>query len=166
MSRNANKVTVQINGADSLISLLERLPKLVVMAGGPMDRAVRKASTIVAARARQLAPDSSKTGSRDKQSKKTKAKWGSKIKRTIKTKLIKYEKSVLGIIGPKSPEGNAAHFMQEKPRRHVLWGKATMIKQFRIEKNWITKAFDDTKNQQMSAMEASLKADIDANMRS
>jgi hypothetical protein len=166
VSRQTNKVTVKIEGAESLISLLERLPKLVVMAGGPMDRAVRKASTIVAARARQVAPDSSKTGTRDKQSKKTKAKWPNKIKRTIKTKLIKYDKSVLGIIGPKSPEGNAAHFMQEKPRRHVLWGKATMIRQFRIERNWITKAFDETKEQQMSAMEASLKADIDANMRS
>lgn len=161
----ANKVTVSMSGEQGIIDMLTQLPALMVSSGGPMDRAVRKASNVVAARARQLAPDSKKTGSRDKQSKKTKAAWGGKLKRTIKTKLIKYERSSLGIIGPTSPEGNMAHFMQEKPRRHVLWNKTTAIAMFRIERNWITKAFDDTKSQQLAAMEASLRQDIDANMR-
>lgn len=138
---------------------------LVVAAGGPLDRAVRKAANVVAVRARQLAPDGDKSGSRAKQSKKTRAKWGGKLKRTIRVKLLKYDRASWAVVGPKSPEGNMAHFMQEKPRRHVLWGKTTSVQKYRIERNWITRAFDETKAQQLSAMEASLKKDIDANMR-
>ena len=145
--------------------MLGRLPKLVVSEGGPLDRAVKAACNLIAKRARQLAPDSRKTGTKEFQSAKTKAKWPVRLKTTIRTKVIKYPNGAWGIVGPKSPEGNAAHFMQEKPRRHVLWGKATAIKKYRIERNWITQAFDETKSEQLSAVEASLKRDIDENMR-
>ena len=161
----ANKVTLDIRGEESVLALLAQLPVLVVAEGGPLDKAVRKASNIVATRARQLAPNSDKSGSRKKQSRSAKAKWPEKLRRTIKTKLIKYPKATWSVVGPKSPQGNMAHFMQEKPRRLVLWGQATMVKKFRIERNWITKAFDETKQQQLTAMETSLKTDIDANMR-
>lgn len=145
--------------------MLGRLPRLVVSEGGPLDRAVQAPCNIVAKRARQLAPDSRKTGTKNKQSAKTKGKWPVRLKTTIRSKVIRYPNGAWGIVGPKSPEGNSAHFMQEKPRRHVLWGKATLIKQYRIERNWITQAFDETKSEQLSAMEASLKRDIDDNMR-
>lgn len=162
----ANQVTVSVEGEERILSLLEQLPVLVRASGGPLDKAVKKAANIVAVKARQLAPDGEKgERTRDKQSKKTKAKWTGKLKRTIRVKLVKYERASWAIVGPKSPEGNMAHFNQEKPRRNVLWGKATAIKQIRIERNWITKAFDDTKQQQLTAMESSLKSDIDANMR-
>lgn len=161
----ANSVTFKVEGEQRVIDLLGKLPVLVAAAGGPLDRAVKKAANIVSVRARQLAPDGDKSGTRKKQSKKTKAKWGGKLKRTIRVKLLKYERSSWAVVGPKSPEGNMAHFMQEKPRRLVLWGKATMVQKYRIERNWITRAFDETKSQQLSAMEASLKVDIDANMR-
>jgi hypothetical protein len=162
--RDSFKVTVDIRGEENILALLERLPKLVASEGGPLDRAVKAASNLIAKRARQLAPDGRKSGTRDKQSRKTKSKWPARLRSTIRSKIIKYPNGAWGVVGPKNPEGNAAHFMQEKPRRHVLWGKATLIKKFRIERNWITKAFDETKSEQLTAMETSLKQDIDANM--
>lgn len=158
----ANSATLRVEGSDKLDAMLAQLVMLVVAGGGPLDKAVRKAANIVTTRARQLAPDSAKTGSRDKQSKKSKQIWTGKLKRLIRSKVIKYERSSWAVVGPKSREGNMSHFQQEKPRRMVLWGKSTMVAQYRIERNWITQAFDETKNEQVAAMEASIKADIDA----
>jgi hypothetical protein len=165
----ANKITLKIEGEKEVLDLLARLPALVVSAGGPIDRAVTKASQIVAKRARQLAPDSRKNPNgnpRDKQSKKSRGIWGSKLNRKIKYKLIRYSSGAWSVVGAQSPDGNMAHFSQEKPRRMVLWGKATLIRQFRIERNWITKAFDETKAEQLAAIKASLVSDINANMKS
>jgi hypothetical protein len=163
------KVRVDVTGDAEVIALLERLPKLIVASGGPLDRAVTKASQVVAKRARQLAPDSKKnarSNPRDKQSKKSKQIWGSKLKTTIRYKIIRYDTGTWAVVGPRSPDGNASHFMQEKPRRHVLWGKTTAVSRFRIERNWITRAFDETKSEQLAAIRSSLKTDIDENMRS
>lgn len=160
----ANSATITFEGSDKLDQLLGQLPKLVLAAGGPIDRAVSKASKIVQQRAVELAPDSDKTGTRKGQSKKSKAIWTGKLKRLIRVKLVRYQNATWSVVGPKSQEGNMSHFQQVKPRRLVLWGKATMVKQFRLERNWITQAFDETKQQQLSAMEESIKADIDALM--
>ena len=138
---------------------------MMVSSSGPMDRAVQKAANIIAKRARSLATDSKKTGSRKKQSAKSKAIWTGKLRTLIRTKLLKHETNSFAIIGPKSPEGNMAHFMQEKPRKHVLWGNLKNIRQYRIERNWITQSLDETKSEQLAAMTESLKADIDENMR-
>lgn len=162
-------VKVELTGHESVLALLDRLPKLVVAAGGPTDKAVGAAAKSVARRAVTLAPDSRKNpkgDSRKKQSKKSKGIWTAKLKQTVRQKVIKYESGAWAIVGPKSPQGNMAHFMQEKPRVHVLWGKASAVKHFRDTRNWIVKAFDETKSEQLSAMEASLKNSIDENMRS
>lgn len=158
----ANSATLTLSGFDELEALLTQLPVLVVAAGGPTDRAVTKAAKIVQERAIQLVPDSDKTKSRDRQSKKTKQIWTGKLKRLIRTKLIRYENSIWAVVGPKSREGNMSHFQQEKPRRLVLWGKSTMVAQYRIERNRITQAFDETKDQQLSAMKDSIAADINS----
>lgn len=162
-------VKVEIKGDKEILDLLDRLPKLAVSAGGPIDRAVTRAAKIVARRARQLSPDSkknSKGNPRDKQSKKSKAGWPEKLKTTIRHRVIRYDTGTWAVVGPKNPEGNAAHFMQEKSRPHVLWGRASAIKRYRDERNWIIRSFDETKSEQLSAVKASLTADIDANMRS
>jgi hypothetical protein len=162
-------VKVELKGDQEILDLLDRLPKLVVAAGGPMDRAVTKAANIVSKHSKPKAPDSRKNPKgdpREKQSKKSKGIWKKKLNTTIRHRVIKYDTGVWAVVGPKNPEGNIAHFMQEKPRRMVLWGKATMIQKYRDDRNWITKSFDETKSEQLSAMKESLKADIDANMRS
>lgn len=162
-------VKVEVQGDAEILALLDRLPKLAVSAGGPIDRAVTRAAKIVAARARKLAPDSKKNpkgNPRDKQSKKSKGIWSKKLKTTVRHRVIKYDTGTWAVVGPKNPEGNAAHFMQEKPRAHVLFGKASAVQKYRDERNWIIKAFDETKSEQLAAVKASLTADIDANMRS
>lgn len=157
-------VKVELNGADELVKLFERMPSLVVGKNSILENAVFAAALIVAKKAKQLAPDSRsnpKGDPRKKQSKKSKGIWSHKLSNTVTQKTINYKSSSWAIVGPKSPEGNMAHFMQEKPRRLVLWGKATMIQQYRDDRQWITKAFDETKSQQMSAMESTLRSDLD-----
>lgn len=165
MTRLDSKAKVDATELEGLDQLLGRIPALIVATGGPLDRAVSKAGTVVAKRARQLAPDSKKTGSRNKQSEGTKKKWPNRLRTTIRTKVSRYEGVAVAIVGPKNPEGNAAHFMQEKPRKLVLWGRSTMIKPFRIARDWIVQAFDETKSDQEAAMRASLTEDIDKVMR-
>lgn len=154
-------MTVKIEGDDELMAILNKLPTIFVASGGPLDNAVRKAGGVVAKRARQIAPDSRQTGSRDKQSAKSKKDWPEKLNKTIRTKVVKYEQTAVAVVGPKAPEGNMAHFMQEKGRRLVLWGKSTLIALYRINQNWITKAVDETKEDQRREIATSLKADLD-----
>jgi hypothetical protein len=163
------EIKIDITGEKEVMDLLDRLPKLVVLSGGPMDRAVTAAAKIVAKRAKQLAPDSKKNpkgDSRKKQSKKSRAGWPKKLREQIRHRILKYDTGTWAVVGPKNPEGNMAHFMQEKPRRHVLWGSRTAVAQYKADETWIVKAFDETKSEQLSAVKTSLKADIDANMRS
>lgn len=159
------KVTFDPSTLGQIEGLLKRLPVLTVASGGPLDRAVGKAGKVVASRARQLAPNSNTTRSRRKQSKKSKAKWPVKLRTTIRSVVRRYPTTAIYVAGPKSPEGNAAHFMQERGRKHVLWNKATALQRLRIERNWITQAFDETRAQQEAAMVASLKKDIDEVVR-
>ncbi len=65
------KATINSTELQGLDQLLARIPTLVRATGGPLDRAVSKAGTVVKRRAVQLAPDSKDTGSREKQSAKS-----------------------------------------------------------------------------------------------
>ena len=164
----SNKVSLSIKGDKELEQLLAQLPILVVSSGGPTDKSMRKAGAIVRTRAKQLAPRSNKNpngNSRDKQSAKARRTWSRKLSETIRSKVVKYPTTSVAIVGPKSPEGNMANFMQEKPRRLVLWGKATMTKPYRIARNWITQAFDETKSQQDTAIRQVLRQEIDKHMK-
>lgn len=161
----ANAMDITINGDREVIALLERLPKLVVSAGGPADRAMTAATTVLQRRAISIAPDSQQTGSRKKQSKKSKKIWRHKLNQKIRKKILRRPDSVYGIVGPKSPEGNMAHFVNGKPRRLVLWGKATRVAMYRYERNWMLQAFDESRGEQLSAMRESLRREIDQQMR-
>jgi hypothetical protein len=165
MSRSSSKVTVTTSGDKQLDQLLAALPQLIVATGGPIDKAVSKAGTVVAKRARAIAPDSKKTKTKEKQSAKSKGIWTQQVRTLIRTVTRKYDTAAVAIVGPKNPEGNAAHFMQEKPRRLVLWGKTTRVALYRISRNWITQAFDETKEEQQAAMVSSLRDDLDRVMR-
>lgn len=161
----AVRVELDMRGDRELLNLLERLPKLVVAAGGPTDRAVRAGANVVAKRARQLAPSSKKTGTRRLQSLKSRKIWSETLREQIKVKLVKYPNSSYAVIGPKSPQGNMSYFVSGKERRHVLWGKATAVAMYRYKRNWMLQASDETKSQQLSAMRKSLTKDIDAQMK-
>ncbi len=159
----SNKGTLRIDGDGEIDALLAKLPVLVVSKGGPTDKAMRKAGAIVRTRARQIAPDSRKTGTRDKQSAKSKAIWQNKLKNNIKSKLVKYPTTSVAIVGA-TTDANQAHSMQEIPRKHVLWG-TSRTRQYRIARNWITKAADETKAQQDAAIGQALREEIDKHMK-
>lgn len=155
-----SEFNITIQGDAELDRLLAKIPFLVLAAGGPIDRAVGKAGTVIARRARQLAPSSKESGSVEKQSDKSKAKWPEELRKNIKSVVRRYDNSALVVIGAVDPDGNVAHFMRETPRRHVLWGKK-VGDPYRIARNWITRAFDETKESQHAAVVASLKSDVD-----
>lgn len=151
------KVQITTTGQRELEAFLERLPVLVRSQGGPQDTAIRAANQIVLKRARQLAPVSKKTGTEKKQSRKSREQWSQEVRRQLASKVKRYDLVTVGLVGAKHPYGNAAHFMQEKPRRHVLWGKASAIRGYRVMRNWIVQAFEETRSQQLAAIEVALR---------
>lgn len=162
MSRT--KATINSTELQGLDDLLGQIPTLIRATGGPLDRAVSKAGTVVKRRAVQLAPDSRDTGSREKQSAKSRKIWTRKLRTTITKKTVRFANIAIAIVGPKNPEGNAAHFKQEKPRKAKMWGR-DLGYTLRITRDWIVQAFDETKSEQNAAMQASLREDIDKVMR-
>lgn len=161
----ANELKVSISGEEKILALLDQLPALVAAQGGPVDRAITQAGDLIVVRAKELAPDSKLTGSRNKQSKKSREIWSKKLRNTIRKKIVKYPKTTVAIVGPKSPEGNMAHFMQEDVRRHVLWGNENNVRTYRIQRNWITQAFDETRSEQLKVIEDVLRDEIDKVVR-
>jgi hypothetical protein len=127
---------------------------------------VRAGGRIVTKRARQLAPRSSNTGSKDKWSKSmytgSESRSARKVSevplwKTVKQVVRKGRYSSLAVIGPEWPKGNKAHFnTSPSGRRQVLWGTHTgkIVPQIR---NWIVQAFDETRPQQLAAMKRKLK---------
>lgn len=162
----ANQMQITVNGDATVMALLDKLPKLLVSAGGPADRAMKAATTVLQQRAVSVAPDSRTTGSRKKQSKKSKAIWTGKLNQKIRKKIIRFQTGVFGLVGPKSPEGNMAHFVNGKSRLLVLWGKSTRVAKYRYERNWMLQAFDESRSGQLSAMRSVLIMEINQNMRS
>jgi hypothetical protein len=116
-------------------------------------------------RARSLVPQSRKTGSRKKQSKKSQAQWPETLLRQLRVKSKKYATASFAVVGPKSPEGNMANFVQGKPRRHVLWGKSSQVARYRYQRNWMLQASDESRSEMLAAMKASLISDIDKHMK-
>lgn len=162
--RQGSKVVLNSTELQGLDKLLESIPPLVRAEGGPLDRAVSKAGTVIKRRAVQLAPDSRETGSREKQTAAARRTWSKKLRTTITKKTVRFSNIALAIVGPRSPDGNMAHFMQEKKRNLVAWGRRTGWR-IGLVRDWIVQAFDETKGEQLSAMEQSLRDDIDKVMR-
>jgi hypothetical protein len=134
--------------------------------------AVMKASTTAAAkvivdRAKQLAPRGTKADA-DKRSKKqrSEANWNVKLRTTIAQVTRTYDKASFSVVGPKSPHGNKAYMNQprKRSRPHKLWGK-DVGRTYKAARSWIISAFDETQNQQLSAMKAALTKKVDEMMK-
>ena len=128
------------------------------------DKVVRAGAASIVTRARALAPRSTQE-SREKRSKNQKASadWNYPLWKTIKMVVRKYQRGNAGaIVGPEWPKGNKAYFnTSPHGRKQVLWGKVTgrTIPQIR---NWIVKAFDETRPQQLAAMKNKLRTLMDS----
>lgn len=131
------------------------------------DKTLRAGSRPVVARARQLAPRSSATGTTDKWSRKMLVDGGTggaprsrgetPLWKTIALVIRKYTRAGVSVVGPKWPEGNKAYFNTgPSGRRQFFWGDDTGLVVAQI-RNWIVQAFDETRALQLAAMKKKLQ---------
>jgi len=129
------------------------------------DRVVTAGSSVVLKRAKELAPrDEDGHGKKRSAKQKAKANWNIPLHTTIRRKVKRTDTGAYAIIGPAHPTGNKAQFdSPEKGRAVFYWGKDQgRIRQVR---NWIVQAADETRSEQLSAMQAKLKEAMDEVMR-
>jgi hypothetical protein len=155
--------------AHSLVKQLDALATeiRVTVAYDAMQAAMRPVQAAVIA----LAPESSVTGSRKKQSAKTKQKWSGskKLKSTIRSvvrgrKFAGIMAGVIGLVGPSYSDGGGhGNLFSRDHKRKVLWGRAggTM----RSVNQFVKRAAGQSRSQAEAAMTAAVKSGIEAAAR-
>lgn len=132
---------------------------------GVADKTLRAGAAPVVQRARRLAPRSNQDD-RDKRSAKQKASadWNFPLWKTIKQVVRKYDADGFAVVGPEYPKGNKAYFNTSPDGRiRKLWGHlpkslSVIVPQIR---NWIVRAFDETREAQLGAMKKKLQSLMD-----
>lgn len=125
------------------------------------DKVVTAGSTPILRRAKELAPrDIVGHGKKRSKKQQAKANWNMPLWRTMKRKIFKGSKGALAIVGPQWPEGNKAYFDTSPGGRHVFyWGRDAGKTKVQI-RNWIVQAADETRPEQLAAMQAKLQETI------
>lgn len=130
--------------------------------GMVVEKALRKAAAPAEQRARQLAPDSKKSGSRDKWSRKTAAKRAhtKQHRLTIGHSSVRnYERGLLAIyVGPIHPAGNLINVIGHQ-HRQMLWGRASG--QIIPGTKYLKDAGEQTIAQQNSAFVSTVKSEVE-----
>ena len=163
------KVTVD-NRIDRINRVLNQLPQQMQFSA--YDKALPAAGRVVAQRAKENAPRSSKTGTRDKMSSKAKATWSPEpVADMIEVKPVKGRKigvDPYALVGPKFPEGNKANFvhpMKQNIRKVKLWGndptsQSGVVSPSRKDNDFLKRAADETIPQQLTAFLRALIPDV------
>lgn len=156
MARNALDIRANLPSDRELMDMFGSAPKLGQYQ--VLTSATRAAAKIITARAKQLAPRSTEADRR-KRSKKQKASanWNVRLHTQVGMVVRNYDRSSHAVVGPKHPHGNKAYFNAPRAgsRRHVLWGRDTGRTKQAI-RNWVVRAFDETRPQQLSAMKTEI----------
>jgi hypothetical protein len=140
-------------------SLLTQLP--LEMRTGVLPKAMRAAAAPVETLARQLAPDSVKSGSRKYWSKKVReARTATKQhKQTIGHSSVRtYGDAVAIYVGPLHPAGNLINAIGH-PHKQVLWGRQTGVTL--PPTKYLEQAADQTKAEQQSAFIEKVKSETE-----
>lgn len=144
-----------------IMKKLEAVPGL--KRWGVTAAAVEAGAGPIVKRARQLAPRGNQAD-RDKRSARQRgaADWDYPLWKTIIQVVRKYGANRgLAVVGPEHPKGNKAYFDTSPSGRKVwYWGRDSGQTKAQI-RNWIVKAFDETRPQQLRAMEVSIKRSMD-----
>ena len=150
--------SVTITETGDMNAILEQLP--VMLQRGAVDKALRAAGKVVAKRAKELCPRSSKTGTREGWSKQTAgSRTGTKpLAETIGVVVRKYDTVSVAVVGPQHPAGALGHLV-EYGHRMVVYGHDTGR---RVQpKPFMRPAADETKGEQEAAMLRVLKAELE-----
>jgi hypothetical protein len=134
---------------------------------GVTKKATTAAAKVIVARAKVLAPRGTEKDRRKRSnSQKASANWNIRLHTTIAYVTRVAARMAYSVIGPRHPDGNKAYLNSPKSgsRQHVLWGKRTGRVR-RATRNWIVQAFDETQNQQLAEMKASIMKSVDDMMR-
>jgi hypothetical protein len=147
--------SASFNAADAQLARLEFEVRTSVL-----EKGVRAAAAPVVMRARQLAPDSVKSGSRSRWSKKLKAARQNtkQHKDTIGVSSIRhYRGSTVAIYaGPLHPAGNLINAIGH-PHNQVLWGRHTGVTL--PPTDYLQRAANETKAEQQSAFVAKITSE-------
>lgn len=130
--------------------VLNKIPVMVQAAA--YDSGLRPAAKVVEKRAKQLAPSSRESGSRNKWSASMKASRQNvkPLRESISTKVVRKPSgggNPYAMAGPERPWGNIAHFispLKKATREIVLWGRKAG-RQGRKDNDFMKRAFDETK---------------------
>ena len=161
MAKNKLDIKMNLPNDAELKRMFDAVPKLNRYEVS--DATVRAGGRIIVKRAKELAPRGNQAD-RNKRSKSQRAgaNWDIRLRSTIAMVVRKYRNAKgLAVVGPKWPQGNKAYFdTSPGGREKVLWGRRTgqTIPQLR---NWIVKAFDETRSQQLAAMKSKLRQKMD-----
>jgi hypothetical protein len=160
-------VELKIEFNEAQLQQLLKIPVLLRL--GPAERTLKAMAKPILVHGKAHAPDSHKpnknngTPSHDKQSKKAKKDWPEQGKNNLGVVFRKTDSGGYLVIGAKKPKGNTLNFDSAKgPRRHVLWGKTTLIRQRYTppSERFMQKALDETKSAQESAGFAQLEKEL------
>lgn len=153
------KIRIDKKSSDRLNKLLGTVPDEVAFA--VYDKALPAAGKVVQQRAKQLAPRSSQneSGGRERMSAKSRSVWSPiPLADLIIVKIIGKGKKAgippAALIGPKFPEGNKANFihpMKKQTRQYVPWGNKDKAKPKPKDNDFLKRAGDETRPQQISA---------------
>lgn len=157
-----------LNG-DKLLKQLEALATQVreVVVKDALEAGMKPVQGAVIA----LAPESSVTGSRKKQSSKTRQKWSGskKLKSTIRSVVRTRKRAgitagMIGLVGPSYSDGGGhGNLFSKDHTRRVLWGRDGGS--IRSVNQFVKRAADQSKGQAEAAVVQSVKSGIDAAAR-
>jgi hypothetical protein len=157
---------MELIDADKFIAELEKLEYLVQ--AKVLEDAIEAGMQPVITAMIANSPDSDKTGSRDKQSAEIKRRWSGsrKLKTTIRgvvRKRVKFGQLVgrIGLVGPSYSDGGGhGNLFSKDHETAVYWGKDS--RQVRRVDQFVKKTADETRAAASAAVNASLKAGIEA----
>ena len=146
---------------DNAVKRLQQIPAMMRL--GPAERILKAMAGPIVAKAKAIAPSSVASGSRKKQSKTTAGKWSGREGR--KHIGYVYRKSNRGgylVIGGKDPYANSFNFdASTEGRRVFYWGKDSgRTKRINPSERFMQKAFDETREQQVSAANKQLEKEL------
>jgi hypothetical protein len=156
MSRNALDLRLSLPSDRDLAKMFDAVPKL--QRHGVAKKATTAAAKVIVAKARAIAPrGTEKDRKKRSNSQKASANWNIRLHTTIAYVTRVAARLAYSVVGPRHPDGNKAYLNSPKSgsRQHVLWGRRKGRVR-RATRNWIVQAFDETQNQQLAEMKASL----------